>query len=458
MPANVYSELLIIHPPADLLETYPQLKHAANDLARKYADHELVTDEALKAIGQGLWMVLECDADLARIRQAAGPQIVSIVIESDQPAIQRLPWETLYHLEHGFLGLAPGFTLSRRMGSPAVDLPAPEKGPLRVLLFTSLPDDLNPETGRLNVEEEQAQVLEALLPWITQGLIELEMPDDGRLITLRQRVAAFQPHLLFLSGHGRFHHQPHSDEPSYATFVFEDDSGRSNPVREQDIAPVFIGSQVGCVVLSACETGKATSDALNNGLARRLSRLGLPHVIGMRESLLDRAGILFARQLSDALAQRERVDVALQRARQAITRPLKESVARRENDLSGVAELSLGQWSLPQLISPAAGQPLIDWEFSPQPPPVRQTNQSLNSISLPPRFVGRRSELRDLKSRLRRGELRQLLITGPGGQGKTALTGKLAQDLEKWDGYTVLAWSVGPSGAELDCLPTGAGV
>jgi tetratricopeptide (TPR) repeat protein len=57
--------------------------------------------------------------------------------------------------------------------------------------------------------------------------------------------------------------------------------------------------------------------------------------------------------------------------------------------------------------------------------------------------VGRRSELRALKSRLRRGELRQLLITGPGGQGKTALAGKLAQDLEA-EGYNVLAWAVRP--------------
>ena len=55
-----------------------------------------------------------------------------------------------------------------------------------------------------------------------------------------------------------------------------------------------MGMSVQCLVFSACESGKATSDALNSGLARRLSLRGLPHVVGMRESVLDRAGIQFA--------------------------------------------------------------------------------------------------------------------------------------------------------------------
>ena len=52
----------------------------------------------------------------------------------------------------------------------------------------------------------------------------------------------------------------------------------------------------------------------------------------------------------------------------------------------------------------------------------------------------KQSELRALKSRLRQGKLHQLLITGPGGQGKTVLAGKLALDLAA-EGYTVLVWA-----------------
>jgi hypothetical protein len=70
--------------------------------------------------------------------------------------VLQLPWETLHHPELGFLGRDPAFALSRRPVPPPDGTPVPERGPLRVLLFTSLPEDLDPERGRLDVEAEQA--------------------------------------------------------------------------------------------------------------------------------------------------------------------------------------------------------------------------------------------------------------------------------------------------------------
>ncbi|GAB4163155.1 MAG: hypothetical protein Fur0021_38020 [Candidatus Promineifilaceae bacterium] len=424
-------------------ERYPQLKHASAALAWQYAFHELVSDEALQAMGTLLWAALMTDDPglapaFAAARQAAGAAILPIVIESADAAVQQLPWETLYHPDHAFLGKSPAFTLLRRIPPQPPQLPPLETGPLRVLLFTSLPDDLDPETGRLSVEEQQALVLEALAPFISQGIVQLEMPDDGRFATFQALLHDFQPHLLFLFGHGKFYDEPHQTDPPYAIFQFEDDDGGSHDVPDREIAGAFYGSRVQCVALAACESGKGSSAALTHGLVWQLSQMGIPHVIGMRESILERAGILFNQALCRALAAQQRIDVALQQARQAITTPLKESVWLK-SEAEGLSEMSLGQWCLPTLASADAGQPLIDWAFTPQPPRPQLTSQTLETISLPPRFVGRRSELRDLKSRLRRGALRQLLITGPGGQGKTALAGKLAQDLQR-RGYLVLAW------------------
>ena len=104
------------------------------------------------------------------------------------------------------------------------------------LLFTTLPDDLNPETKRLNVEEEQTQVQEALMPWISKGSVKLEMPDDGRFSTLKELLRNFEPHVLFLSGHGCFHDEPHSNEPPYGEFLFESELGTSEPIRDEEIA------------------------------------------------------------------------------------------------------------------------------------------------------------------------------------------------------------------------------
>jgi tetratricopeptide (TPR) repeat protein len=380
---------------------------------------------------------VEADEVFDQAVKAAGAAILPIMIESQSAAVQSLPWETLYHPLHGFLGRNPAFTLARRMEAGQTASPTLEKGPLRVLLFTALPDDVNPETGRLNVEEEQAQVQEALLPWIAKGLVQLEMPDDGRFSTLKELLSSFQPHLLFLSGHGRFHHQPPSGEPPYGEFLFESATGACDLVRGDQLALACIGTDVQAVVLSACETSKAASDALNNGLTQRLSAQGIPHVIGMRESILEQAGIQFARVLCDELAKKEHIDFALQAARTAILTPLKEK-------LSGPpAELSYGQWCLPMLLSSRPEQPLIDWDFQPQPFTARPVNLSLQTISLPARFVGRRAEMRQFKRQIQQGKLQKLLITGPGGQGKTALAGKLALDLER-QGDCVFAWSARP--------------
>ena len=439
----------VIRPRVGLLERYPWVRHASADLSLKYAFHDVVTDEALENMGALLWNALVADdpelaGDFAQARQAAGLAILCVVIESDDPAIQHLPWEALYHPDYAFLGKSPAFTLLRQLPTRPTTLPAPEAGPLRVLLFTSLPDDLDAEHSRLSVEEQQALVLEALASLVNEGVVQLEMPDDGRFATLKQLLGDFQPHLLFLFGHGKFYDAPHMEEPPYAIFQFEADDGRSDLVRDEEIAQAFFGSSVQGIVLSACESGQGSSLALTQGLMWRLSQMGVPHVIGMRESVLERAGILFNQALCRALAQKERIDVALQQARQAITTPLRESIWLK-NDAAGVSEMSLGQWCLPALVSQNAAQPLITWTFTPRPQAQTWTNQTLEQISLPPRFVGRRSELRDLKSRWRRGGLRQLLITGPGGQGKTALAGKLAQDLQR-RGYTVFAWSAGAEG------------
>ena len=439
MPQNIHPQPFVIHPPEGLVQSMPELRRLGEKLAQKYADRQLVTENDLRAVGGALWMTLGLESSFQAARQAAGAAILPVIVESASAEIQALPWETLHHPELGFLGLRPEFTLARRLAAPQGQPRPSEKGPLRVLLFTSLPDDLDAETGRLNVELEQEQVQEALLPWVSQGLVRLEMPDDGRFATFKGLLKSFQPHLVFLSGHGRFHHQPHSGEAPYGEFLFEGEMGQGQAVRDAELAGAFVGSRVQGVVLSACESGKAVSDALNHGLMQKLGELGIPHVIGMRESVLDRAGIQFARALCDEVARQERLDYALQTARAAIQTPLRD-IARREADPGGLSELSLGQWCLPMLLAPEPAQPLVDWDFSPAQGRSPALSASLDTVRLPAHFIGRRAEMRQYKQQLLSGKLQKLLITGPGGQGKTALAGKLMLDL-KAQGYSVFAWS-----------------
>ena len=417
----------IIRPLANLPNLH-ELRRESQQLALKYAfEPTKVTDKDLEQIGRKLFEALDIADRLDQAQVKGGSVILPIIIESESGEIQALPWESLYHPDYGFLGKDTRFSLSRRFHASPPAFPPLEKGPLRVLLFTALPDNLNPETERLNVEEEQVQVQEALLPQIAKGRVDLRMPDDGRFSTFEKLLKSFSPHLIFLSGHGDFYHQPHTGEPPYGTFVFENKHGKSAPIRDEVIAKTFVGSGVQAVILASCESGKAVSGALNDGLMQKISQAGVSHVIGMRESLFDSAGHQFVRAISAGLAEGTRVDLSLQTAREAMIQPISGSPA------------SYGQWVLPTLYSPSPERPLIDWDFTPRKK-ENIASKTLSNITLPPRFVGRRAELRQYKSRIFDGELKNLLITGAGGYGKTSLAGKLAFDLQE-DGYKVFAWS-----------------
>ncbi len=436
-----YTTSPFIIPVADnLLTQHPQLKHLSHALALKYAHNELVTEVDLQKVGRLLWQALAIDDMYQSHCASKGRRICPIIISSQNAAIQQLPWETLYQPDKGFLGKQRGFTLSRHLPETQADNIPLETGPLRVLLFTSMSED----QARLDVEQEQAQLQEALMPWISAGTVQLQMPDDGRFSSFQQQLDQFSPHLVFLSGHGRFYKKMfHSHlEEDDAVFCFEAETGLgSHEVNGKDLAHCFVGTAVQCVVLSACQSGQNSSEQLSTGLMQSLALFGIPHVIGMRESILDIAGIQFSRAFCDQIAQKNRVDIALQTARAAITHPLQGHLKEHFSDKILDTERSLGQWCLPLLISQNPDLPLIDWNFSGTPETYIPAMTYLCNIPVAAYFIGRRKELRQLESRLALKQQQQLLITGVGGQGKTTLAARLAQKLQQ-QGWTIIDWTL----------------
>ncbi len=436
-----HSAPFIITPEAELLRTHPHLNGMADSISAAYKNHLLVEEKHLQEMGQALWDALALGDSLATAKQASGQQVLPIIIAATDAAILSLPWETLHHPAYGFLGREAGFSLSRRNPTVSVALPALQREPLRVLLFTSLPDNLS-EPQRLDVEAEQAAVQEALMEQERLGEIVLEMPDDGRLETLRETLQQFQPHLVYLSGHGNFTHE-HHQQRAYGSFQFEDALGRAQAVAESDLVACFQNTQVQLLVMSACLSAKQHPSYPHNGLSAALYRAGIPQVIGMRESVFDVAGIQFAKALLHSLGKHGTVDVALQQARAAITQPFKEAGGYRDSTNPIRTEASYGQWCLPQLLSHDLQQGLVDWSFAPQPKPTVALKTLMGQVSVPEQFRGRRRELRLWQNRLRDKTTNSLLITGVGGMGKTALAYKLLQGLHK-DGHQTFTFSLRP--------------
>ncbi|MCP4117626.1 MAG: tetratricopeptide repeat protein [Desulfobacteraceae bacterium] len=432
----------IINPPDDFLSLNPVLSDLAERLGLAYGRQGRVVDDThLRAVGTALWEALQLDEALDKAKEKAGQQALPIIIDSEDAAVQALPWETLYHPDRKiFLGRSAGFTLTRRSPGPHPDLPEPEQGPLRVLLFTSLPDDLE-ENERLDVEAEQAAVQEALLESEQNGEIVLEMPDDGRFETLQSCLQEFKPHLVYLSGHGQFTLERHNAR-AWGSLLFENRRGRKKTVPEDRISECFQNTGVQLLVISACLSAKHHPDYPENGLTRRLYRNGIPYVVGMRESVMDKAGIRFAHTLLKNIADRRPADVALQSARKAIVEPVDEDTFRDAGDPARAA-MSLGQWCLPQMMSHDNNQTIISWEFTPRPRGYSDLKTMLGKVAVPDRFIGRRRELRRWQNELRYGKPDRMLITGAGGMGKTALAGKLIDTLRK-DGYHAYTFSLLP--------------
>jgi len=431
------AEPLMIYPDQQILTLYPDLERVAKQLSLQFAHDHVVAQETLQLIGAALWQALKIDEKFAQAKQRAGQHVLPLVISTHEPALFSLPWECLYHSTEGFLAKNPRYTLSRQWQSSALN--AVPTGPLQVLLFVTQPDDLPGESARLDMETEQVKVLEALGNAENEGKVQLTILDDGRFETLKNILRTQPFHLVFLSGHGEFKAEAFRDAPAEAYFLFEGENGLSEPHRGQEIAQLFYGTAVQCVVLSACQSGKMSADDLNASLTTRLAQVGVPHVIGMRESVADVVAIVFAAQFCETLVQQQPVEVAMQRAREKISAT---NIAGTLREVGVQVDKSDGQWTLPLLISQLPLRPLIDWQFT---PPERKIGvlltESLQTIKLPKLFIGRRKELRELGQLHRK--IKQLLITGAGGQGKTALAGQLAKKLHA-QGYLVLAYSARP--------------
>ena len=384
---------LIIHPPVDI---------------------SVSLQDDNKIIGQMLWDRLGLSEDDFVLTR----DILPIIIESNDAKIFQLPWELLYHPTYGFLAQHPNFTLSRKVkNAPKLPLNL-QKRPLKILFFSTLPDNLS-EEERLAVEREHEIILETLLPYRKKGLVDIQLQNDGRFETFQQLISLQKPDLVFLSGHSSYRN-------GKGFFLFEDKLGLGIEIDEEHLTSTFVGSSVECVVLSSCQSAQLDQNMLYSGLMMKLVSSGIRHVVGMRESIYDEAGICFAEQFVTQIANKESVVYAVQKAREAI--------ASLPNNVKE-------HWHLPVIVSQDVSSPLIDWDFIPTPLQREKLNKKLNQIPYPSQYIGRRKEFRMFYNYFYNNKLKKLLVCGEGGIGKTAMVAKFGVILRE-KGYKVFDHSL----------------
>jgi tetratricopeptide (TPR) repeat protein len=408
----------VIHTPELDDDKLAPLRRLGHEFGKALEAGAVIDEQALQVIGRALWATgIDTDAVTAALETArASGEPARVVIESDQAAVQDLPWELLYHDhdELGFIGLHPQLAVLRRLRPVSGEAPIGKAAPLRVLVFNASPDDLAPSSGRLDLEQEQEKILAALDDRISAGEAVVEIARDGTATTLERHLGAKNLHVAYLSLHGEYDY--HAEQGSL--LLEAEETYRSRRLTEQQLEELIARAGIKrtpCVVLSACRSaGSGTGDALA-GVAQRLSRAGVPLVIGMRHAVRDVTATEMAAGLFEALGNGAGLVAAVQKAR----------ACAANTDVPGA-------WANLVVLIRDDSDALVDPSLPVQPlPSMAEVPASVGGVPLLREgFVGRRRAMRELWPDLAAGRQPHLLLTGVGGTGKTTLAGYLLHRLQ----------------------------
>ncbi|HEY6329375.1 MAG TPA: CHAT domain-containing protein, partial [Blastocatellia bacterium] len=165
---------------------------------------------------------------------------------------------------------------------------------------------------------------------------------------------------------------------------------------------LFAGSNVQCVFVSGCQTGKTPPVGALGGICQGLVSEDVPMAIGWAASISDHVAIELAKKFYQAVALRQSVDQALAQARQSVRK-----MCEQRSDPS---------WTLPVLYIATTQSHAFDPD--PARPPAKTPKPGVVQRPLPgmeggfaESFVGRRREIQRLLPRLRDGDMQVLLLT-----------------------------------------------
>jgi tetratricopeptide (TPR) repeat protein len=333
-----------------------------------------------------------------------------------------LSWETLILPgEEEPLSLHPRVQLFRSVsaeGVPALALP----GPLRILVALATPEE--PDSGFvLDLEAELAKILDSVetARKTTRGAY-VRVLNDGTLSTIRDALVQERYHILHISC---------AAEPG--VLLLEDEQGRVDRVTTERFVREGIPAEraVPLLVLSGSSTAVSVDESGDApplpGMARGLTRAGIPSVLAMTAPVSNRYATAFAGFLYSELALRS-IPEALPAFCDA-RRRLEEARRRAEQGQEGAG---LAEWATPALFLSGPSLPLYDpadgiEEIWPAAEPEFADGVPLRSVG---EFIGRRSELRAL-SRALAGTGRGVVLHGIGGVGKSTLAAELLRRNEQ---------------------------
>jgi len=339
------------------------------------------------------------------------PLRIRIRVDESARELHNVPWEFL-HDGDDFL-VTKSETLISRL---PLDVKRKNKDrldqALSMLVVISNPLNL-PDHMVLNTEREQEVILGALDKLHRERKLDIDFVDDASLDTIQDYLSDEEYHILHFTGHGVF------DENTDKGFLLLEDSNHlMRNVENEDIAAILQNHKsLRLVVLSACQSAKASNNTGYPDLSRTLLAKGVPAVLSMQHSVLDKSATDFADRFYRSLAGGKALDAALFDARMALYAGEDRNrvdfgtpvLFLNDSDAINVADIKVEEKATEVKEKPFhAGEVEV----------MRQG------------FVGRTRELRAIREGFVSGTKRAYMIHGFGGIGKSVLATKAALQME----------------------------
>ncbi len=371
-----------------------------------------------------------CDA-----YQRALDKGLEVVFRSAEPALLALPWELMRD------GAGP---VALRAGGISRSLPVPDSagmlevpgGRLRVLMVISRPAGSS-DVGYQMVARPLLERLD-----VVRGQVDLTVlrpPTFSALCeALEQAADAGEPfHVVHFDGHGvmpgRVIGSAIITSAGEGTLVFERPDGGGQHVAASKVAVALARGRVPVAVLNACQSGAIGKD-LEASVATALLRAGCAAVVAMAFKVYAVAAAEFMAAFYEALFTGRSVGQAVTAGRQRLF--------EHDGRPSPRGDMPLADWlipvhymrkevSFPQVrVARPAAAPSLDAALDDLRAPAPEPAAGTDPVAAVGAFVGRDDLLYQLEaaSQLQR----VVVLTGPGGTGKT----ELAKGFARWQRQT----------------------
>ena len=253
--------------------------------------------------------------------------------------LMNIPWE-MVHDGRGYRALSRRTPVVRYLHKNPSLRPLQSPRPPNVLLVSASPRDM----PVLNAADKEIGAISDLLKSFDAagkiGRLEiLEHTTTGKL-----QGALHEPFdVVHFMGHGSF-----KDQRGY--LILENDEGYAHWAEAETIADLVRNTSVRLLLLNACNTAIPSPDESLIGVGHAAHAAGIPAVIAMQHTILDRAAAEFARAFYEAFVALKDLETCLSAGRTALK-------ARLGNDSM--------EWAIPVMFSNApAGSLCSLWEVA----------------------------------------------------------------------------------------------